>query len=102
MYPEGRGALAAARRGRRLTPAGYRRALQEFEQLRQELAIVAIDEALAHRAGTLADETQLRGYDALHLTSAIALGTQATTLVTWDRDLSRAAVQQGLAVAPAR
>ena len=52
-------------------------------------------------AGELADERALRGYDAVHLASALALGPGETVLVTWDRDLGNAAVGAGLAVAPA-
>ncbi len=101
FYPEGRAALAAARRGRRLTAPGYQRALEEFEQLRLELAVIGIDEALAERAGDLAGELGLRGYDAVHLASAVSLGANVTSLVTWDRDLRDAATRKGLAVAPA-
>ena len=64
------------------------------------MAVIDVDVALADRAGDLAAEFGLRGYDAVHLASAMALGSQ-TTLVTWDADLARAALQLGLAVAPA-
>jgi hypothetical protein len=37
----------------------------------------------------------------VHLASALALGPGETILVTWDHDLSNAAVGAGLAVAPA-
>lgn len=99
-YPEGRAALAAARRGRRLSAPGYGRAREEFESLQGELVLVGIDGQLARRAGELAEEHELRGYDAVHLASALALGAD-TTLVTWDQDLKRAAAQSGCAVAPA-
>jgi predicted nucleic acid-binding protein len=99
-YPEGRAALAAARRGRRLSVAGFGRAHEEFESLHGELALVGIDGPLARRAGELAEKYELRGYDAVHLASALALDTD-TTLVTWDGDLKRAAAQCGCAVAPA-
>jgi predicted nucleic acid-binding protein len=42
----------------------------------------------------------LRGYDAVHLASALALDAD-TTIVTWDEDLKRAAARRGCAVAPA-
>lgn len=100
FYPEGRAALAAAERGRRLTPDGHRRSLAGLEQLRDRLFVVSVDEELAERAGGLAAGLGLRGYDAVHLASALALGPQ-TTLVTWDRVLGEAAVELGLAVAPA-
>lgn len=73
----------------------------ELDGLTTELTIVGIDEALARRAGELADAHGLRGYDAVHLASALALGATETLLVTWDRDLGKAAAGAGLAVAPA-
>ncbi len=99
-YPEGRAALAAARRDRRLSATGYGRTREEFESLHSELVMVGIDGPLARRAGDLAEEFGLRGYDAVHLASALALGAD-TTLVTWDGDLKRAAAQSGCSVAPA-
>lgn len=98
-YPEGRAALAAARRGGRLTATGYARAREEFESLQSELLLIGIDVALARGAGELAEQRGLRGYDAVHLASVLALGMD-TTLVSWDEDLRRAAAQSGCGVAP--
>jgi predicted nucleic acid-binding protein len=84
-----------------LTTRAHDRAVAELDALNAELVIVGVDEALARRAGELADERAVRGYDAVHLVSAVALGSGETILVTWDRDLSNAAVGAGLAVAPA-
>jgi len=99
-YPEGRAAVAAARRDRRLSAAEYGRAREEFESLQSELVLVGIDAQLARQAGELAEKRELRGYDAVHLAGALALGTD-TTLVTWDEALKRAAAQSGCGVAPA-
>ena len=99
-YPEGRAALAAARRGGRLSASGHGRARAEFESLHSELLLVGVDAALARQAGQLAEELELRGYDAVHLASALALGSDAA-LVSWDEDLRRAATESGCAVAPA-
>jgi predicted nucleic acid-binding protein len=68
--------------------------------MQDELVLLGIDGPLARRAGELAEEHKLRGYDAVHLASALALGAD-TTLVTWDEDLKRAAAQSGCAIAPA-
>ena len=100
-YPEGRAALAAARRDTRLTRQQHRRALGDFEVLHAELLLVAVDEPLARRAGELAEDLALRGYDAVHLATALALGDDIL-IVTWDADLNRAASRSGCAVAPAR
>ena len=99
-YPEARAALAAARRAGRLTPTGYRKALEDFETTHSELLILAIDDRLAKHAGELAGGMGLRGYDAVHLASSLALGPD-TTVITWDLELNRAADDCGLAVAPA-
>ncbi len=84
-----------------MTARAHNRAVAELDALNAELVIIGVDDLLAHRAGALADTHALRGYDALHLASALALGPGETILVTWDRALSDAAVEAGLAVAPA-
>lgn len=99
-YPEGRAALAAAHRTGRLTDHGYGRALADFEAAHDELVVVGMDDALARHAGALAADRRLRGYDAVHLASALTLGA-GTVLITWDKDLRRAAMESGCAVAPA-
>lgn len=99
-YPEGRAALASARRAGRLSPSAHREALADFEMVWAELSVIGIDTRVAVHAGELAERLELRGYDAVHLASALILGRQ-TTVVTWDLELSRAAEEEGLAVAPA-
>lgn len=99
-YPEGRAALAAARRGERMSAAGHREALQDFEALHGELLQVGLDGALVRQAGELAEKHALRGYDAVHLASALAV-RGATTFISWDGELRRAASESGCATAPA-
>jgi hypothetical protein len=98
-YPEGRAALAAARRGGRLTAAGHTRAGTEFESLHAELLIIGVDHDLARHAGALAERFALRGYDAVHLACALALAGD-TTLVSWDEGLRTAAAKSGCTIAP--
>jgi predicted nucleic acid-binding protein len=97
-YPEGRAALAAARRLDRLGEDEHRQALATFEELYAELTTVGVDQELAARAGGNAEDLGLRGYDAVHLTTALELGEEVV-LVTWDRDLARAAERVGLGIA---
>jgi predicted nucleic acid-binding protein len=98
-YPEGRSALAAARRLDRLGKEEHREALAVFEELYAELVTVGVDRELAVRAGEYAEELELRGYDATHLATALELGDEEVVLVTWDRDLARAAERVGLGIA---
>lgn len=98
-YPEGRAALAAARRLDRLGKKAHQDALMAFEELFGELVGIGVDEGLAARAGEYAEDLGLRGYDAVHLATALELGDEEVVLVTWDRDLGRAAERVGLGVA---
>jgi uncharacterized protein len=101
VYPEGRAALAAARRGGRLGEKDHARALADFEDLVSDLALIGVDELLARSAGALAEEFELRGYDAVHMATALTLGEDVTALVTWDGDLAEAGIKAGLPIAPA-
>jgi predicted nucleic acid-binding protein len=98
-YPEGRAALAAARRLDRLGADEHSQALADFEALYGDLATVGIDRELAVRAGEYAEELGLRGYDSVHLATALELGDDEIVIVTWDRDLARATERVGLGVA---
>jgi uncharacterized protein len=101
IYPEGRAVLAAARRSGRLGKKDHARALADFEDLVSDLTLIGVDEPLARSAGALAEEFELRGYDAVHLATALALGENGVILLTWDVDLAEAAIEAGLPTAPA-
>lgn len=98
-YPEGRAALAAAHRLDCLGEKEHREALAAFEELCADLVLVGVDEEIATRAGGYAENLGLRGYDAVHLATALELGDEEIVLVTWDKDLARAAERVGLGVA---
>jgi hypothetical protein len=101
-YAECRAALAAARRGRRLTVAQARTARSLLDERWAELAVVALDEPLGRSAGDLADTLAPRGADAVHLASALAAADGGVVVVvTWDRYLGSAALRSGLPVSPA-
>lgn len=97
-YPEGRAALAAAQRQSRLSGDEHARALALFEELQVDLITIGVDGDLARRAGEQAEELGLRGYDAVHLATALELGEEVV-VISWDRDLTRAAERVGLGIA---
>jgi predicted nucleic acid-binding protein len=98
-YPEGRAALAAARRQSRLGEDEHAQALAAFEELQTDLITVGVDSDLARRAGEHAEDLGLRGYDAVHLATALELGDEEVVVVTWDRDLAHATERVGLGLA---
>lgn len=97
-YAEGAAALAAGRRSSRLTDALYSGALDRFERTYEQLIAIAVDERLTRSAGSLAAKFALRGYDAVHLATALALAEQDVALVSWDRELCQAGSEAGLTV----
>lgn len=94
---EARAALAAARRGRRLTAPQHADAREELDALLADLHIVEPTMELIADAADLADDEGLRGYGAVHLAAALLVG--ATVLSSADTDLCTAAERRGLHVA---
>lgn len=101
-YPEARAAFAAAERSRRITRSELDDTKHRFDRLWRQLQVVELEEELARAAGDLAERYGLRGFDAVHLSTAIALQDASLVVATWDADLSEAAGSVGLPVAPGR
>lgn len=98
IYPEARAALAAAQRGGRLTKSAYTAAVEGVDDCYAAMRVVGVDETLALTAGDLAGAHGLRGYDAVHLASALAVGADNVVFATWDTALAAAALATGLRV----
>lgn len=94
---EARAALAAAQRYGRLTAPQLRSAKTELADLLEEVAFVEITDALVGEAADLAEAEALRGYDAIHLASALAVG--ANIFTSSDVALCSAAERRGIYVA---
>lgn len=100
-YPEARAALAAAQRAGRISPSELDDASKRLNRLWTQVQVVELDEALAFSAGDLAESHALRGFDAVHLATAVALRDESLIIATWDADLRAASLDTGLRVAPA-
>ncbi len=96
-------ALAKAARVAVVTREVSRKALQAFNVDWEHLIRLQLSEPLAARAAALAWEHELRGYDAVHLATALVwremLG-EAVTVATYDRELWRASQASDLAPWP--
>ena len=102
-YAEVRAALARAsrepQRRPRLDNLRYQEVLLDFARDWRKYVRVPTSNKLVRLAGDLADKHALRGYDAVHLASAMALGDripEAVAFSTWDDSLGNAAVKEGL------
>jgi predicted nucleic acid-binding protein len=99
LCPEARAALAQAHRMGRLSSRQLRSAVSGMESLDRQLDHIELTEPLAARAGQLAEDYELRGYDALHLAAAELIADEDLVVVAGDQDLRSAAQALGLATA---
>ena len=99
-YPEVRAALAAAGRVHRLTPADQHRAEVLWEDYWAATRRVELTEEVAAHAGQITGQYALRGADAVHLASVLALGDEHTLLGVWDQRLRSGALAARVRVIP--
>lgn len=102
LLAEVRAAIGLARRSSRLTDFEHAAAVRELSDRWSEMTGLVLVEALARRAGELADVCALRGYDAIHLASAEAVLDEGDIMVVSDTRLAEAAASIGIeALVPA-
>ncbi|MGB3685194.1 MAG: type II toxin-antitoxin system VapC family toxin [Ornithinimicrobium sp.] len=100
-YPEVCAALAAVGRRHQVTEAEMIAAAQEWEAFWAWVRPVELSAEVGRSAGDMAARHRLRGADAVHLASALALGSADVVVAVWDTRLHAGTVAAGLAVAPA-
>lgn len=99
-YPEVCAALAASGRSHDLDEDGLAAAEQAWEEYWAATRPVELTAAVARHAGQLARLHSLRGADAVHLASALAIGDPELVLAVWDQRLHAGARAAHLRVAP--
>jgi uncharacterized protein len=100
-YVEARAAFARKRRERGVGPKDYRNIVQNLDNDWESYFVVDISDTLVKMAGQLAEKHALRGYDAIHLASALTLrreGDQPVAFSCFDGRLSVAAHREGLKI----
>ena len=100
-YAELCSAMARKRREGGLDETAYQSALRAFQTDWDGIEKVAVSEETARRAGDLARKHSLRGFDAIHLASALWISSGIKggklTFATADNRLALAAAREGLA-----
>jgi uncharacterized protein len=101
-YAEARAVFARMRRERLLKPRLYAATVAAFNDEWERLNLVQMTDPVVRAAGDLVERHPLRGFDALHLASAIRLrGDDARiTFCCHDARLAAAARAEGFAVVP--
>ena len=98
-YPEVCAALAAAGRNHDLSAAELDVAQSMWDEFWLAVRPVELTRHVEQRAGELARRHGLRGADAVHLASALAIDN-GTVIAVWGRRLHSAALAEGLTVGP--
>ncbi len=101
-YPEVRAALAASARNYDITETELDVAERDWDSFWAATRPVELTAAVERHAGQLACAHALRGADAIHLASALAIGDPELIVAVWDRRLHVGARAAGCRVAPAR
>ena len=101
-YAELRAALAKAQRMNRLTAEQKAVLLPVIEQDWETLNVILPTEMLIKRAGNLADQFGLRGYDSIHLAAAEAISLQIMpqplVFACFDKHLNESAKLLGMTI----
>ena len=99
-YPEVRAALSAAGRDRRLEVEDLEQAEVAWEEYWAATRPVELTARVTRHAGELAALYALRGADAVHLASALAVGAEELLFAAWDRRLRAGVEAAGIELAP--
>lgn len=97
VRPEVASALWRARAAGRLTAHQQGGLLDAASELIEQIHLVVVDDRLSRRAADLATTHGLRGYDAVHAATALAVLTEDGLAATGDRQLVAAWQSAGLA-----
>jgi predicted nucleic acid-binding protein len=101
-YPEVRAALATSARNHDITEAELDAAEHGWDGYWAATRPVELTAPVERHAGQLARAHALRGADAVHLASALAIGDPELIIAVWDRRLHAGAQAAGCRVAPAK
>lgn len=99
-YPEVRAALATAGRNHDLDAKDLAIAVRAWEEYWAGTRPVELTSSVERHAGQLTRRHNLRGADAVHLASALAVGDAELIIAVWDRRLHAGARAARLGVAP--
>jgi len=99
-YPEVCAALAAAGRNRDIPRVALGQAERAWERYWAAVRPVELTQAVERHAGELARLHALRGADAVHLASALAVDDPELIMAVWDARRHAGAEAVGLRVAP--
>ncbi|HKI67891.1 MAG TPA: type II toxin-antitoxin system VapC family toxin [Solirubrobacterales bacterium] len=102
-YVEATSAVTRMRKGKRLSAAELRTALDELDTIWAALDVLEVTDTLVKTAARTARDHTLRAYDAVHLAGALAFAEgEEIAFMCWDHELNEAADKHGFVLIPER
>jgi len=98
-YVEARAGIARKFRTRELSRGEYKLMVESLEEDWPEYFVVEVSEAIVKLGGELVEKYPLRGFDAVHLASALMLKERLRSAIAFgcfDKSLNAAAKEEGL------
>jgi len=86
---------------KKMSNSDYRNIISNFKRDWEDLFILKIDNTIIKTAGQFIESYKIKGYDSLHLASAVLLGQRINKIVNfccWDKKLNEAASKENLSI----
>jgi predicted nucleic acid-binding protein len=97
-YAEARAAFARRYREKAFTKAQFKKLKDYLEKDWSHLLVIMVSKEIALSAGNLAEKHELRGFDAIHLASAITIKQELQSPIVFscaDQKLQKASMREG-------
>ena len=98
-YAESRAAFARRYREKAFTTGQHKKLIKSLDEDWDHYLIIMLTKEIALTAGNLAEKHGLRGFDAIHLSSALSLGKELSSRIIFscaDQKLQTASEKEGL------
>jgi uncharacterized protein len=85
----------------KLNVSDYKNVILNFKKDWEDLFILKIDDTIIKTAGRFIESYQIKGYDSIHLASAVMLSkriNQTINFCCWDKKLNEAALKENLSI----
>ena len=86
---------------KKLSDSDYKNIISNFKKDWGDLFVLKIDNAIIKTAGQFIESYKIKGYDSVHLASAVILGQRINKIINfccWDKKLNEAASKENLSI----
>ena len=100
-YVETISAFTRINNEKKLSDSDYKNIVLNFKKDWEDLFVLKIDNTIIKTAGQFVESYQIKGYDSIHLASAVMLSKRINQIINfccWDKKLNEAALKENLII----